>query len=135
MDAASLIQFAFDNIYMDEEADEFLKGFQSHDLEERESWIQKGVCNAFVRIKKYSKIPIRMFHHFYSPHDFKPGYLVAFCSTIRLEDDPHAVFTYKTVSPKEHMEAIRDVGDLLGYDKNPGWYIPDQAHALDGLSR
>lgn len=131
----TLLQMAYDDYETKKEAEALRKGIEeTEDWQERNGWVLKGVNDIWRRLEHDTKIPFRKFHVFRNPNA-EAGYLLAFCSSIRLEDDPSAMFCYKTVCPKEHMEEIMAIGRRLGIDDLPRWYIPDQAHITESDSR
>ena len=117
--------------------EDFTRGLEAKDDKERTKWIHRGVRDALTYLIENTKIPFR----FYTQQFLKnrsEGFLLAFASSHKLPpcDDRGGRFFIEYVRPDDRISDIRHFASLIGYGKEePGWYIPDDAHNLDVLTK
>jgi len=63
-----------------------------------------------------------------------PKYILAFCSSTLLPEDPEREFWAETVQPQKMMKNFEEYSKLLGLPAaQPVWCIPDQALNIAGM--
>jgi hypothetical protein len=112
--------------YDPEEREEFMAYFQCRDPRKRMAWIDKGVVAAMLYLREKAGIPFRLYAQRFLRGN-PPGYLLSFCSSEVLEDDPSGEFSFERVKPLEKLERLLVYGSILGLSELPKWYTPDKA--------